>query len=75
MEKIWKTRKAGKLANGWERGKGKPVHAVISEDEPDYFNKAVCGLNPKISWTILDDTAEVTCPQCLKKLKSRSDTN
>jgi hypothetical protein len=49
MEKIWKTRKAGKLANGWERGKGKTVHAVMSEDEPDYFDKAVCGANPKIS--------------------------
>jgi hypothetical protein len=70
--KIFKAKKAGKLANGWERGKGKTIHAVASDYEPVLPHiEALCGTKPKISWAPLHDDSGVTCPKCLKKLKSQ----
>jgi hypothetical protein len=60
--------KAGKLANGFELGKGKIVHLVDSDKEIDlYCRDSLCGERPAISWTEVD--CEVTCSKCLRKLK------
>lgn len=58
--------KAGKLANGAERGKGKVVHMVPS-DYP-VMEKALCGDQPKISWTIRENSV-ITCKKCLKMME------
>lgn len=53
--------KAGKLANGYERDKGKIVHIVESGD-------ALCGTpRPKNQWSYRE-LGEATCPKCIKKL-------
>lgn len=61
--------KAGKLANGFERGKGTIVHAVQSV--APYVERALCGSAPKVQW-IAREGASVTCQKCLKKLASHS---
>lgn len=60
--------KAGKLANGAERGKGAVVHACHGP-EP-YLEKALCGEAPKIQWSVRRGAA-VTCAKCLKRLMTQ----
>ena len=67
-QKIIPATKAGKLANGFERGKGTIVHAVQSL--APYVERALCGSAPKVQW-IAREGASVTCQKCLKKLGSR----
>jgi len=59
--------KAGKLANGAERGKGKIVHLV--PDENSYAYKSLCGEVPAIQWSDRPDL-NVTCKKCLKLVKN-----
>lgn len=54
--------KAGKLANGFERGKGTVVHAIESD-----LPYSVCGTRPANQWIQRDDLV-VNCKRCLKKL-------
>lgn len=56
--------KAGKLANGWERGKGRVVHLIDTKKDL-YMQKALCGEQPAIQWTERED-AQPTCSKCLK---------
>lgn len=58
---MFKVVKAGKLANGAERGKG----SIIHYSEYDYIGPSLCGVSPKISWS-LRENKEVTCKKCLK---------
>lgn len=58
-------RKAGKLANGWESGKGTIWHAVPVDNHGTL--PALCGAVPAISWAGSADA--VTCPRCLRKLE------
>jgi hypothetical protein len=58
---IYKVIKAGKLANGFERGKGSIVHLSKSS----YYGPALCGAVPAIQW-IERNEREVTCAKCLK---------
>lgn len=55
--------KAGKLANGFERGKGQVVHLV--PDGASYCGNAVCGSRPAVQWTDAGH-ALVTCKKCLE---------
>ena len=58
--------KAGKLANGAEKGKGKVVHLV--DDNTIYCCKAICGTEPAIQWIERPDLTP-TCKKCLKLVK------
>lgn len=58
--------KNGRLANGYERGKGGLVHAV--DDDNSYAGKALCGTAPSVSWSDRPNL-KVTCSKCLKKLQ------
>lgn len=60
--------KAGKLANGWERGKGSVLHLIETEHPDLYMQKALCGAQPAIQWTERDVDLSKCCPKCLKKL-------
>lgn len=55
--------KAGKLANGFERGKGKIVHLVF--DEGIYYGPSLCGEVAAIQFIEVIDK-EVTCKKCIK---------
>ena len=57
--------KAGKLANGAERGKGRIIHLVDS-DHP-YLEPALCGEVPKIQWSTIEDN-RVSCSKCVIKM-------
>lgn len=57
--------KAGRLANGFERGKGKIVHAVDSLSP--MYEYSICGTKPAVQWIEKDET--ITCKKCLKLLK------
>lgn len=61
---MYKVVKAGRLANGAERGKGRIVHW----SESDYLGRALCGAQPRIQWSVQESDKEVTCVKC-KKLK------
>lgn len=61
---LKKVVKAGALANGAERGKGRVVHLVDSVHP--YMELALCGAVPAIQWSIRDDAEEVTCKKCLR---------
>jgi len=63
---MFKVVKAGKLANGAEKGKGLIVHL----SEYSYYGPALCGAIPAIQWNERPEK-EVTCKKCLK----RSQTN
>ncbi len=56
--------KAGKLANGWERGKGSVVH-LVPEQYVYCGGTAACGERPAIAWSEREDLV-VTCKKCLK---------
>jgi hypothetical protein len=79
MTQYLPLRRAGKLANGWERGKGSITHAVPQE-RALYGGSALCGIRPAISWTgnAMPDCVgwrdaalreEITCPKCRRMLK------
>ena len=67
--KIIAKYRGGKLANGFERDKGKIIHALI---EPNYT--AICGVKPgkkSVGWLPFDKSLPlelVNCKKCLKKL-------
>ena len=59
--------KAGKLANGAERGRGTVFHVVEFSGRYPNTERALCGARPKIQWgTIGRDRQEPTCPRCRK---------
>lgn len=58
---MFKVIKAGKLANGAEKGKGSIVHL----SESDYCGPALCGATPKIQWVARPEK-EVSCTKCIK---------
>jgi len=57
-------RKTGRLANGFEGGRGSLYHAVIS-------STALCGTEPGrlSSWSVYEGE-KVTCGKCLKRLEA-----
>lgn len=57
MSKLKAAVKAGKLANGFERGKGRVVHIVNS-------GESLCGQRPAISWSERD-WKETSCKKCI----------
>lgn len=61
---LFTVKKAGRLANGYESGKGSILHLT---DSP-YAGRALCGVAPQIQWIECPDSS-VTCEKCLKKLK------
>lgn len=61
---MFKVVKAGKLANGAERGKGLIVHL----SESNYCGLALCGTSPRIQWSVRSES-EVNCKKCLKLVK------
>lgn len=61
---MFKVIKAGKLANGMERGKGSIVHL----SESSYCGPALCGASPAISWCLRPEK-EITCKKCLNLAK------
>lgn len=76
MKQVIPSTKTGRCANGYERDQGKIVHAVMAtESEMNwgaYWLAAMCGTKPgtrSVGWCDRKDLV-VTCPKCLKKLKS-----
>jgi hypothetical protein len=69
--------KAGKLSNGYERGKGQIIHAIeCSIDSYLDMQYALCGDRPKILWAEREVTKnEVTCKKCLKKIEGLKNGN
>jgi hypothetical protein len=65
--------KAGPLANGFERGKGRVVHAINLQYDGtfDGLVASLCGDRPAICWSERYD-AEITCKKCLKKLNKET---
>lgn len=59
--------KAGKLANGLERGKGKVVH-IIDSRYVGVWGYSLCGERPAIAWSERELTA-ATCPKCIRQLR------
>jgi hypothetical protein len=79
MTQYLPLKRAGKLANGWERGKGSIYHAV-ERHAGLYGGSALCGVRPAISWTgnAMPDCkgwekaaseTEITCPKCKRMLR------
>ena len=56
--------KAGRLVNGWERGKGTVVHAV-SENSAE----SVCGQRPAIAWAERE-LHQINCAKCMDKVRA-----
>jgi hypothetical protein len=69
MIKLYRGVKAGKLADGWEKGKGQVVHLIQQDFFPYDPVEAICGDRPSISWSERDNDTKVTCKKCLKKWK------
>lgn len=70
MKLFYFVKKAGKLANGWERGKGTIIHVVEADPEHHLImQEALCGAQPKIQWTEVDSPKDL-CPKCAKKLEA-----
>lgn len=65
--------KAGKLANGEERGKGSVVH-LVSEDSLYYGTAAMCGERPAITWSERENLS-VTCKKCLKIINKKGEAS
>lgn len=59
--------KAGKLANGLEKGKGTIIH-IIEAKYIGIWGYSLCGQKPAISW-IEKDIKAVTCSKCIKQLE------
>lgn len=53
--------KAGRLANGMERGKGRVVHAVDGQ-------YSLCGQLPANQWSERE-LSEITCPRCIRLMR------
>lgn len=58
--------KAGRLANGFERGKGSIVH-IIEAQYAGLWAHALCNATPSIAWTERE-LAHATCPKCIARL-------
>jgi hypothetical protein len=61
--KVVKTKKAGKLANGFEIGKGSIIHLNYSGNE--YVS--LCG--EKAAITFVETDRDVTCKKCLRAVE------
>ncbi len=61
--------KAGKLANGFERDRGKVIHALPTNFEI-YDGPAVCGAQPKITWNYKLQY-QINCPKCRKLIHAK----
>lgn len=64
---------AGRCANGYERGAGRVVHAVLCSDGElrfgiDSYARSLCGKTHgarSAGWSFANGSA-ITCPRCLK---------
>lgn len=64
---VFIAKKAGKLRNGAERGKGSVYH-MIETSYPSLIDEpALCGARPRLQWSAVDREKQwITCPKCLK---------
>lgn len=58
-------KKAGKLANGFERDRGTITHLV--EDDNATYGKSLCGTRPAMQWTTVENPQSI-CKKCLDKV-------
>lgn len=57
--------KAGRLANGAERGRGSVLHVVEFSGRHPSVERALCGERPKVQWAVVNrETHPPTCPKC-----------
>lgn len=64
---LYFVRCAGRLANGFERGKGSLIHA---SKHPEY-GPALCGREPRVQWVRPFGEGQLmpTCKRCLSLMK------
>lgn len=74
-----KVSKAGRCANGFERGRGVIIHYLNATekqiDSGAFWLKALCGTETgrrSVGWTQRPES-EVTCKKCLKKASVSDD--